>query len=60
VSGERVRQIYGSTELSPAATIMPANPDEPRGSVGLPIRARTIEFEIPEMRQAHGGGESAR
>ena len=44
VSGERVRQIYGSTELSPAATIMPANPDEPRGSVGLPIPGTIIEI----------------
>jgi long-chain acyl-CoA synthetase len=44
VSGEKVRQIYGSTELSPAATIMPANPDEPRGSVGLPIPGTMIEI----------------
>jgi long-chain acyl-CoA synthetase len=44
VSGVRVRQIYGSTELSPAATIMPANPDEPRGSVGLPIPGTTVEI----------------
>ncbi len=44
VSGEKVRQIYGSTELSPAATIMPANPDEPRGSVGLPIPGTIVEI----------------
>src|SRR5712691_527306 len=44
VSGEKVRQIYGSTELSPAATIMPANPDEPRGSVGLPIPGTKVEI----------------
>jgi long-chain acyl-CoA synthetase len=44
ISGEKVRQIYGSTELSPAATIMPANLDEPRGSVGLPIPGTTIEI----------------
>jgi long-chain acyl-CoA synthetase len=44
VSGERVRQIYGSTELSPAATMMPANPDEPRGSVGLPIPDSNTEI----------------
>jgi long-chain acyl-CoA synthetase len=59
VSGERVRQIYGSTELSPAATIMPANPDEPRGSVGLPIPGTTIEIRDtgdPGKRMA--GGES--
>jgi long-chain acyl-CoA synthetase len=44
VSGEKVRQIYGSTELSPAATIMPADPDEPRGSVGLPIPGTIVEI----------------
>jgi long-chain acyl-CoA synthetase len=44
VSGEKVRQIYGSTELSPAATIMPANSDEPRGSVGLPIPGTIVEI----------------
>jgi long-chain acyl-CoA synthetase len=44
VSGVRVRQIYGSTELSPAATIMPANAGEPRASVGLPIPGTTIEI----------------
>ncbi|MEH2535353.1 long-chain acyl-CoA synthetase [Bradyrhizobium sp. AZCC 1588] len=48
VSGERVRQIYGSTELSPAATIMPANSDEPRGSVGLPLPGTTIEIRDTE------------
>lgn len=59
VGGEKVRQIYGSTELSPAATIMPANPDEPRGSVGLPIPGTTIEIRDagdPAKRMA--GGES--
>jgi long-chain acyl-CoA synthetase len=58
VSGERVRQIYGSTELSPAATIMPANPDEPRGSVGLPLPGTTIEIRDtadPGKRMAGGG-----
>jgi long-chain acyl-CoA synthetase len=44
VSGLKVRQIYGSTELSPAATIMPANPDEPRTSVGLPIPGTAVEI----------------
>jgi len=44
VSGGTVRQIYGSTELSPAATIMPANPDEPRTSVGLPIPGTVVEI----------------
>lgn len=44
VSGLKVRQIYGSTELSPAATIMPANPDEPRTSVGLPIPGTIVEI----------------
>lgn len=44
VSGLKVRQIYGSTELSPAATIMPANPDEPRTSVGLPIPGTVVEI----------------
>jgi long-chain acyl-CoA synthetase len=44
VSGVRVRQIYGSTELSPAATIMPASPDEPRGSVGLPLPGTHVEI----------------
>jgi long-chain acyl-CoA synthetase len=59
VSGVRVRQIYGSTELSPAATIMPANPDEPRGSVGLPLPGTTVEIRDtgdPARRMA--GGES--
>jgi long-chain acyl-CoA synthetase len=59
VSGEKVRQIYGSTELSPAATIMAANPDEPRGSVGLPIPGTTIEIRDtgdPGKRMA--GGDS--
>ena len=59
VSGEKVRQIYGSTELSPAATIMPANPDEPRGSVGLPIPGTIIEIRNtgdPAKRLA--GGEA--
>ncbi|HEX7563347.1 MAG TPA: long-chain fatty acid--CoA ligase [Bradyrhizobium sp.] len=59
VSGVRVRQIYGSTELSPAATIMPANPDEPRGSVGLPLPGTTVEIRDtgdPGKRMA--GGES--
>jgi long-chain acyl-CoA synthetase len=59
VSGVRVRQIYGSTELSPAATIMPANPDEPRGSVGLPLSGTTVEIRDtgdPGKRMA--GGES--
>lgn len=59
VSGERVRQIYGSTELSPAATIMPANPDEPRGSVGLPIPGTTIEIrDTAEPGKRMAGGES--
>jgi long-chain acyl-CoA synthetase len=59
VSGERVRQIYGSTELSPAATIMPANPDEPRGSVGLPIPGTTIEIrDIGNAGKRMAGGES--
>lgn len=59
VSGERVRQIYGSTELSPAATIMPANPDEPRGSVGLPIPGTTIEIrDTGEPGKRMAGGES--
>ncbi|MBR0687706.1 long-chain fatty acid--CoA ligase [Bradyrhizobium manausense] len=44
VSGLKVRQIYGSTELSPAATIMPANLDEPRSSVGLPIPGTIVEI----------------
>jgi long-chain acyl-CoA synthetase len=59
VSGERVRQIYGSTELSPAATIMPANPDEPRGSVGLPIPGTTIEIrDTGEPGKRMVGGQS--
>jgi long-chain acyl-CoA synthetase len=59
VSGEKVRQIYGSTELSPAATIMPANPDEPRGSVGLPIPGTTIEIrDTAESAKRMAGGES--
>jgi long-chain acyl-CoA synthetase len=59
VSGERVRQIYGSTELSPAATIMPANPDEPRGSVGLPLPGTTIEIrDTAEPGKRMAGGES--
>jgi long-chain acyl-CoA synthetase len=59
VSGVQVRQIYGSTELSPAATIMPANSDEPRGSVGLPLPGTTVEIRDssdPEKRM--DGGES--
>ena len=59
ISGEKVRQIYGSTELAPAATIMPANPDEPRGSVGLPIPGTIIEIRNtgdPAKRLA--GGEA--
>jgi len=59
VSGVRVRQIYGSTELSPAATIMPANSDEPRGSVGLPLPGTSVEIRDtgnPARRMA--GGES--
>jgi long-chain acyl-CoA synthetase len=44
ICGLKVRQIYGSTELSPAATIMPANPDEPRTSVGLPIPGTVVEI----------------
>jgi len=59
VSGEKVRQIYGSTELSPAATIMPANPDEPRGSVGLPIPGTTIEIrDTADSAKRMAGGES--
>jgi long-chain acyl-CoA synthetase len=59
VSGERVRQIYGLTELSPAATIMPANPDEPRGSVGLPIPGTNIEIrDIGNPGSRMAGGES--
>jgi long-chain acyl-CoA synthetase len=57
VSGVRVRQIYGSTELSPAATIMPANPDEPRGSVGLPLPGTKVEIRDtaePGKRVDHG------
>jgi long-chain acyl-CoA synthetase len=57
VSGVRVRQIYGSTELSPAATIMPANSDEPRASVGLPIPGTTIEIRdtAEPGKRMHGG-----
>ena len=59
VSGEKVRQIYGSTELSPAATIMPANSDEPRGSVGLPIPGTTIEIrDTADSTKRMAGGES--
>jgi long-chain acyl-CoA synthetase len=59
VSGVRVRQIYGSTELSPAATIMPANSDEPRGSVGLPLPGTTIEIrDTAEPGKRMPGGES--
>jgi long-chain acyl-CoA synthetase len=59
VSCVRVRQIYGSTELSPAATIMPANPDEPRGSVGLPIPGTTIEVrDTADPGKRMAGGES--
>lgn len=59
VSGVRVRQIYGSTELSPAATIMPANPDEPRGSVGLPLPGTTIEIrDTADPGKRMAGGES--
>jgi long-chain acyl-CoA synthetase len=59
VSGVRVRQIYGSTELSPAATIMPAKSDEPRGSVGLPIPGTTIEIrDTADPGKRMAGGES--
>jgi long-chain acyl-CoA synthetase len=44
LSGQRVRQIYGSTETSPGATIMPANADEPETSVGLPLPGTQIEI----------------
>lgn len=37
MSGVKVRQIYGATETAPAVTIMPALPDEPLHSVGMPI-----------------------
>jgi long-chain acyl-CoA synthetase len=59
VSGVRVRQIYGSTELSPAATIMPAKSDEPRGSVGLPIPGTAIEIrDTADPGKRMAGGES--
>jgi long-chain acyl-CoA synthetase len=58
VSGVRVRQIYGSTELSPAATIMPANSDDPRASVGLPIPGTRIEIrDTAEPNKRMQGGE---
>ncbi len=44
LSGTKVRQIYGSTELSPAATLMPATPTEPRTSVGLPLPGTHVEI----------------
>ena len=44
LSGQRVRQIYGSTETSPGATIMPAKADEPETSVGLPLPGTRIEI----------------
>ena len=44
VSGVKVRQIYGSTELSPAATLMPATATEPRTSVGLPLPGTLVEI----------------
>jgi long-chain acyl-CoA synthetase len=57
ISGVRVRQIYGSTELSPAATLMPANADEPRKSVGLPLPGTDVEIRStaePARRLAAG------
>lgn len=57
LSGCKVRQIYGSTELSPAATLMPANPDEPETSVGLPLPGTSVEIratEDPSRRVAPG------
>ena len=50
ISGEKVRQIYGSTELSPAATIMPANLDEPRWLRGFADpRHNRLRFAIPAI-----------
>ncbi len=44
LSGQKVRQIYGSNETSPGATIMPARADEPETSVGLPLPGTRIEI----------------
>lgn len=63
LAGHRVRQIYGSTELSPGATIMPARDDEPETSVGLPLPGTDIEIRDaadPRKRMATGqAGEIA-
>ena len=56
-SGNKVRQIYGSTELSPGATIMPATATEPRDAVGLPLPGTRIEIRSladPKLRVATG------
>ncbi len=43
-SGCTVRQLYGATEMSPVASIMPAVADEPENAVGLPVTGTVVEI----------------